>query len=195
MAFSTALVWAAVCVSTAFKSRSEEHTSELQSLRPFVCRRPRRSTLFPYTTLFRSHIIANLGFYLLNGFLDGVGLGGRVRIHSLQIQGHLGVDLSQAPVHLPDVLGQTGFQRHNHLLKYAPVQSVAELHEGVFVNLCVVFHSSQPFRQGTKVCHFILPRFRGSLCEFHRHAEQETIAKCQRETLEERGLTGLLHKT
>src|ERR1039457_4675706 len=41
-----------------------------------MIRRPPRSTLFPYTTLFRS-------------------------------------DLSQAPVHLPDVLGQTGFQRHN----------------------------------------------------------------------------------
>src|SRR5262245_44058539 len=40
------------------KSRSEEHTSELQSLRHLVCRlllQPtRRSTLFPYTTLFRS---------------------------------------------------------------------------------------------------------------------------------------------
>src|SRR5262245_30189427 len=34
-------------------SRSEEHTSELQSLRHLVCRRP-ISTLFPYTTLFRS---------------------------------------------------------------------------------------------------------------------------------------------
>src|ERR1035438_4083549 len=35
-------------------SRSEEHTSELQSLRHLVCRLPPRSTLFPYTTLFRS---------------------------------------------------------------------------------------------------------------------------------------------
>src|ERR1035441_2949 len=40
--------------------RSEEHTSELQSLRHLVCRllrdilRPPISTLFPYTTLFRS---------------------------------------------------------------------------------------------------------------------------------------------
>src|SRR5262245_43065187 len=33
--------------------RSEEHTSELQSLRHLVCRPP-TSTLFPYTTLFRS---------------------------------------------------------------------------------------------------------------------------------------------
>src|ERR1039458_5730259 len=33
--------------------RSEEHTSELQSLRHLVCRLP-RSTLLPYTTLFRS---------------------------------------------------------------------------------------------------------------------------------------------
>src|ERR1039458_3767392 len=40
------------------KDRSEEHTSELQSLRHLVCRlllrRPPVSTLFPYTTLFRS---------------------------------------------------------------------------------------------------------------------------------------------
>src|ERR1041384_6733462 len=42
--------------------RSEEHTSELQPLAYLVCRllflmirRPPRSTLFPYTTLFRSH--------------------------------------------------------------------------------------------------------------------------------------------
>src|SRR3990172_7066704 len=41
--------------------RSEEHTSELQSRLHLVCRllflmirRPPRSTLFPYTTLFRS---------------------------------------------------------------------------------------------------------------------------------------------
>src|SRR5260221_313184 len=57
-------------------NRSEEHTSELQSHSDIVCRlllerkkitytlpyfflmirRPPRSTLFPYTTLFRSHI-------------------------------------------------------------------------------------------------------------------------------------------
>src|ERR1035441_7689978 len=44
--------------------RSEEHTSEIQSLRQLLCRllflmmrRPPRSTLFPYTTLFRSHKI------------------------------------------------------------------------------------------------------------------------------------------
>src|SRR5262245_58328126 len=35
-------------------SRSEEHTSELQSLRHLVCRLPRAPPLFPYTTLFRS---------------------------------------------------------------------------------------------------------------------------------------------
>src|SRR5262245_17857641 len=34
--------------------RSEEHTSELQSLRHLVCRLPPLSPLFPYTTLFRS---------------------------------------------------------------------------------------------------------------------------------------------
>src|SRR5262245_55837556 len=39
-----------------FFARSEEHTSELQSLRHLVCRllRPPILTLFPYTTLFRS---------------------------------------------------------------------------------------------------------------------------------------------
>src|SRR3989338_5243558 len=45
------------------QERSEEHTSELQSQFHLVCpllfflmiRRPPRSTLFPYTTLFRSH--------------------------------------------------------------------------------------------------------------------------------------------
>src|SRR3989338_5282123 len=44
-----------------FQFRSEEHTSELQSQFHLVCllfflmsRRPPRSTLFPYTTLFRS---------------------------------------------------------------------------------------------------------------------------------------------
>src|SRR6266496_2035975 len=34
--------------------RSEEHTSELQSRRDLVCRLPPLSTLFPYTTFFRS---------------------------------------------------------------------------------------------------------------------------------------------
>src|ERR1041385_2164010 len=45
--------------------RSEEHTSELQSRLHLVwrlfflmIRRPPRSTLFPYTTLFRSHAAA-----------------------------------------------------------------------------------------------------------------------------------------
>src|SRR2546422_43879 len=45
--------------------RSEEHTSELQSRLHLVCRlfflmirRPPRSTLFPYTTLFRSRLHA-----------------------------------------------------------------------------------------------------------------------------------------
>src|ERR1035438_2281726 len=48
-------------VAASRKNRSEEHTSELQSLRHLVCRlffvtirRPPRSTLFPSTTLFRS---------------------------------------------------------------------------------------------------------------------------------------------
>ena len=53
--------------NTLWGSRSEEHTSELQSLMLIsyavfclkkiflMIRRPPRSTLFPYTTLFRSH--------------------------------------------------------------------------------------------------------------------------------------------
>src|SRR6201982_731283 len=47
---------------TSCQTRSEEHTSELQSHDNIVCRllfvmirRPPTSTLFPYTTLFRSH--------------------------------------------------------------------------------------------------------------------------------------------
>src|ERR1039458_6622939 len=64
--------------------RLEEHTSELQSLRHLVCRllllklirRPPRSTLFPYTTLFRSvrkinaQRIAKLGHVPLSRLLD-----------------------------------------------------------------------------------------------------------------------------
>src|SRR3990172_7096595 len=48
-------------------ARSEEHTSELQSRLHLVCRllflmirRPPRSTLFPYTTLFRSSYLASV---------------------------------------------------------------------------------------------------------------------------------------
>src|SRR5437868_6876832 len=49
------------------RGRSEEHTSELQSRFDLVCRlllrRPPRSTLFPYTTLFRSLARAVLGVF------------------------------------------------------------------------------------------------------------------------------------
>src|ERR1017187_2932973 len=45
---------AAARVYTFCCSRSEEHTSELQSPMYLVIRLPPRSTLFPYTTLFRS---------------------------------------------------------------------------------------------------------------------------------------------
>src|SRR5690606_35103980 len=52
------------------RRRSEEHTSELQSRENLVCRlllekihRPPSSTLFPYTTLFRSHIITFITGY------------------------------------------------------------------------------------------------------------------------------------
>src|SRR3990167_219161 len=63
------------------RERSEEHTSELQSQSNLVCRlfflmirRPPRSTLFPYTTLFRSHerlprllyLFFELAYQLLN---------------------------------------------------------------------------------------------------------------------------------
>src|SRR5206468_3731613 len=46
--------------SFASFKRSEEHTSELQSRSDLVCRLPPRSTLFPYTTLFRSERDAQL---------------------------------------------------------------------------------------------------------------------------------------
>src|SRR3990172_174920 len=54
----------------ALACRSEEHTSELQSRLHLLCpffflmiRRPPRSTLFPYTTLFRSFAKANDGAF------------------------------------------------------------------------------------------------------------------------------------
>src|SRR5271154_3894934 len=52
----------------ASSTRSEEHTSELQSHVNLLCRlfflmirRPPRSTLFPYTTLFRSWLLTTPG--------------------------------------------------------------------------------------------------------------------------------------
>src|SRR5690348_13272195 len=42
-------------------TRSEEHTSELQSPVHLVCRRPPGSPLFPYTTLFRSLVTSQGG--------------------------------------------------------------------------------------------------------------------------------------
>src|SRR3990167_5698401 len=56
--FALLIPWNVPVVATA---RSGEHTSELQSQSKILCRlfflmtrRPPRSTLFPYTTLFRS---------------------------------------------------------------------------------------------------------------------------------------------
>src|ERR1035441_2587310 len=58
-------------------SRSEEHTSELQSLRHLVCRLP-RSPLFPYPTLFRSVEEATsdyrYSFQRLHPFADYIAL-------------------------------------------------------------------------------------------------------------------------
>src|ERR1043166_8403850 len=56
-------------------TRSEEHTSELQSRFGIsyavffflMIRRPPRSTLFPYTTLFRSHRLSRLAARLVSG--------------------------------------------------------------------------------------------------------------------------------
>ena len=68
------------------QNRSEEHTSELQSPDHLVCRllleknfflmirRPPRSTLFPYTTLFRSPAGLLRGLYDCNGRGSG-GMG------------------------------------------------------------------------------------------------------------------------
>src|ERR1035441_1296648 len=42
-------------------NRSEEHTSEIQSLRHIVCRRPPGSPLFPYPPLFRSERCGECG--------------------------------------------------------------------------------------------------------------------------------------
>src|SRR3990167_5424783 len=63
---STMGATASSVISSGFiLQRSEEHTSELQSQSNLVCplfflmiRRPPRSTLFPYTTLFRSLILS-----------------------------------------------------------------------------------------------------------------------------------------
>src|SRR5205814_811517 len=44
----------AIAVRPDYPLRSEEHTSELQSLRHLVCRLQPGPPLFPYTTLFRS---------------------------------------------------------------------------------------------------------------------------------------------
>src|SRR3990172_5351842 len=59
----------------ANEGRSEEHTSELQSRLHLVCplfflmiRRPPRSTLFPYTTLFRSCLTNNPGCLIMHAF-------------------------------------------------------------------------------------------------------------------------------
>src|SRR5689334_1091022 len=50
-------------IAVSMYVRSEEHTSELQSQFHLVCRLPPTSTLFPYTTLFRS-IILNAPAYV-----------------------------------------------------------------------------------------------------------------------------------
>src|SRR3990167_85475 len=65
--------------------RSEEHTSELQSQSNLVCRlfflmirRPPRSTLFPYTTLFRSGAVPHVGRCR---YWDGLLARSRLRRH------------------------------------------------------------------------------------------------------------------
>src|SRR5699024_7009322 len=51
-------------------SRSEEHTSELQSRFDLVCRLQPSSTLFPYTTLFRSEGEVRIGSNVKIGYLS-----------------------------------------------------------------------------------------------------------------------------
>src|SRR5690606_7611465 len=46
-------------------TRSEEHTSELQSRENLVCRLPHGVRLFPYTTLFRSSRLASIEAMIL----------------------------------------------------------------------------------------------------------------------------------
>src|SRR3990167_7206849 len=79
--------------SGIFRIRSEEHTSELQSQSNLVCRlllvkihlpfffflmirRPPRSTLFPYTTLFRSVLLIACCFFCITSFFQALGSSG-----------------------------------------------------------------------------------------------------------------------
>src|SRR5437899_962003 len=69
--------WPMVRVTAAACRRSEEHTSELQSLRHLVCRLllihpPSIFTLFPYTTLFRSCVEDLPGWVALGNTLPYV---------------------------------------------------------------------------------------------------------------------------
>ena len=76
--------------------RSEEHTSELQSHSDLVCRllleknlflmirRPPRSTLFPYTTLFRSRFPCASGTQYLKLAIRAIDLHRDLQTHILQ---------------------------------------------------------------------------------------------------------------
>ena len=143
------------------------------------------------------HVIPNLRLYLLDGLLHSVRLGGRVGIYCLQVESNLGIDLGQSPVHLPDVFRQTGLQRDDHFLEYAPVQALHRISRGHLFRSSVCESSTflNLSARGPRSVISSSRDLRGSLREFHRHAEQESVAKGQRKTLEERGLIGLLHKT
>src|SRR5256885_6266743 len=54
-----------------------------------MIRRPPRSTLFPYTTLFRSHADAELAREAEPPRRLGDGLGARARVHAARVRRHL----------------------------------------------------------------------------------------------------------
>src|SRR5690349_8997005 len=75
-------------------SRSEEHTSELQSRRELVCRLLRRAARFPYTTLFRSGERPPVLFWVAS-------LGGLVAVCTFVVTtGEVGGGLTPADAYL-----------------------------------------------------------------------------------------------
>src|ERR1035441_7330519 len=102
--------------------RSEEHTSELQSLRHIVCRLPLNAALFPYTTLFRSGPV--VGGALTTGlswrwiFLVNVPIGVIALLLCL-----FRVEESRQPgAHRPDVIGAVTFSGALGALVYALIK-------------------------------------------------------------------------
>src|SRR5262245_20914590 len=95
--------------------RSEEHTSELQSLRHLVCRRTPTATLVPYTTLFRSGVAA----------IREPAIARPVEAALTQLQGLVEAVLDGG--RFPFVVGG------EHSLTVAPVRALAARHKDLVV--------------------------------------------------------------